>query len=74
MADSERPYLKLVRNPAPLGGYVRPLERDYRHTARLISAGYPAGTGIIVDACHPAQSADLRMQAREKAVEITQFL
>jgi len=67
--DSERSYLRLVREPAPLGAYVRPLERDYRYVARLLSSGFPVGTGVVVDACHLDRSSDLRAEARDQRLE-----
>lgn len=69
MATLERPYLRLHRNPEPLASYLRPLERDYRHIAELISAGFSLGSGIIVDACHPERSEDLRTFAAQHGLE-----
>ena len=70
MSTLERPYLRLHRAPSPLATYLRPLERDYRHTAELISAGFEVGSGVVVDACHPDRSADLRASALEHLVEV----
>ena len=70
MSTLERSYLWLHREPRPLGAYVRPLERDYTHTAGLISAGLPVGTGIVIDACHPKRSQDLRAYARGADLEV----
>ena len=70
MSILERPYLRLFREPRPLGAYVRPLERDHSHTAALISAGFRVGTGIVIDACHPSRSRDLRSCARDARLEV----
>ena len=70
MSMSERPYLRLHREPGPLGAYVRPLERDYTHMAKLISAGFSVGTGVVIDACHPGRSRDLRSYARDRNLEV----
>ena len=70
MFTLERPYLRLHREPRPLGAYVRRLERDYRHTAALIAQGFPVGTGIVVDACSPGRGRDLRSCARDTRREV----
>jgi len=69
-STQERPYLRLHREPDPLASYLRPLERDYKHTAELISAGFSVGSGVIVDACHPQRSEDLRCSALEHGIEL----
>jgi hypothetical protein len=70
MTPRERPYLRLHREPEPLGSYLRPLERDYRHTAELVSAGFPVASGVVVDACHPKRSQDLRTAAMDSGLEV----
>jgi len=70
MSTAERPYLRLHRQPDPPGSYLRPLERDYKHAAELISAGFAVGSGVVVDACHPPRSEQLRRAALEHGVEV----
>lgn len=48
MAPPDGSHLRLIRVPDPLASYIRPLARDFRHTAGLIAAGFPVGDGIIL--------------------------
>lgn len=64
------PVSSVASEPRPLGAYVRPLERDCRHTAALIAQGFPVGTGIVVDACSPGRGRDLRSCARDTRQEV----
>ena len=68
--DLEKSHLRLVRDPEPLGSYIRPLARDYRYAARLIASGLPVAGSLVVDACDLSRSEDLRLVAREKRIDV----
>jgi len=71
MAASEsRGHLRLVRDPEPLGSYIRPLERDFRLIEDLLAVRRSIGTGLILDARDPSRSAELRDLARESGIEV----
>jgi len=70
MSRLERSHLRVVRDPEPLGSYIRPLHRDYSYSARLLAAGHRVGTGFVVDACDIPRSEDLRQLASERGLEV----
>ena len=70
MSNIEPSYLRLVRPPQPLGAYIRPMERDYRHAATLVASGLPVASGFVVDARKPALSEDLRQALRSTGAEV----
>ena len=70
MTSQEFSHLRIVREPEPLQSYIRPLHRDYSFVARLLAEGKAVGTGLIVDACDPSRSADLRQLGSTAGLEV----
>lgn len=70
MSRLERSHLWLVRDPEPLGSYVRPLARDSKLLTDLLVSGLQVGSGVVLDARAPDRTVDLREAAREAQVEI----
>lgn len=65
---SLRSHLRLVRTD--LASYIRPFTRDFADLARCIAAGYPVGSGVIIDARQLPRSDDLRRMVRDKQLEL----
>ena len=70
MSRLERSHLRIVRDPEPLGSYIRPISRDINVLSELLASGQPIGSGIIVDARPPEKSDDLRQTAKSRGVEL----
>ncbi len=68
--SERRGHLRIVREPEPLGSYIRPLQRDFRLLKDLIAVGRPIGTGLILDASDTSRSEELRDLAREASIEL----
>ena len=70
MSRLERSHLRIVRDPEPLGSYIRPISRDVKLLSELLASGQPIGSGLVLDARAPQKSQDLRQVARSRGVEL----
>lgn len=64
------PNLWVVREPEPLGSFLRPYTRDFRHLANLVASGQSAGAGVVIDGRALPESVELRETVAASAKDV----